>query len=198
MGPIRVIMIGLLARLTSPPSGDFCLTCRSHDADTVNMEHSPTTSRVVMERVIAVAALGIALIVMGSIIVPSESPAGSSEAEGDHSSSGSDHAPGVDQAEEGERHSAEHSSAAGHDLPNIGIFEGRRYRIAMFATDVGVRYTVIDATTGETLGELLSLKQAKQWFPDASLWDTDFSAPSESDSDTIMYTDPDDVAPVRY
>lgn len=142
-----------------------------------------------MERVIAVAALGIAVIVMGSIIVPAESPAGSLEQAGPH---GSDEPAG----EEHDKHTeAERSGAIHDDLPLLGTFESKRYRIQMYSTDIGVRYTVLDAETGESLGKLLSLEQAKRWFPDAALWDTDFSAPTESDNDTIMYSEPDPAAP---
>jgi hypothetical protein len=66
----------------------------------------------------------------------------------------------------------------GGDFPTTDPHEGLRalgevedgcYRVMIFSTSIGPRYTIYDADTNAELGALLSVAQVEQYFPDLPL-----------------------------
>ncbi|MHC5005250.1 MAG: hypothetical protein ACYTJ0_19280 [Planctomycetota bacterium] len=133
-----------------------------------------TSPSPTVERLIAGITLGIAFLVMASIIVPDPTEAH----DGDHAATiGPD-------ASHGE----------GPDLPSTDPHEGLRslgsldcngYRLDVYATQVGPRYTVCDPS-GDELGVLLTAEQVQAYYPELPLPELDFSA-----SSTIMMAEPE-------
>jgi hypothetical protein len=121
-----------------------------------------------LKRIVVVLGLGVAFIVMASIFTPERSPAGSPR----RSTNG---------AAEGARARTDAAiiSADAHDgLRSLGVIESGRYLIAIFATDLGPRYTIFDGDSQQELGTLLTAAQVQQLLPEVDLSTLDFSAPS--------------------
>lgn len=108
-----------------------------------------------MERLIAALCFGFAFVVAASVIVP-----GGSHAEDDHNPLGAH----VDEAS-----SHAHAPKEEHGLPSLGSIEDNTYRIEVFATEDGPRYTIIELETGHTEAELMSEEQVHQYYPDLQL-----------------------------
>ena len=121
-----------------------------------------------MERLIAAAALLGAFLVMASIFSPTESPAGLPETTPDQTATPVDPHQG---------------------LLSFGTLETDRYRVEIYGTNDGPRYSVYDATGGSELGILLTADQVAEQFVDLQLPSTDFSVP-----DQIMFV-PTDLDP---
>jgi hypothetical protein len=128
-----------------------------------------------MERLIAGITLGIAFLVMASIIVPDPSVA---------------HDGAEGEVEEVEGHPPE----TGFDMPStdpheglrsLGTLESNGYTVEVYATQVGTRYTVCDSD-GFELGTLLTAEQVERYYPELPLPTLDFSATS-----TIMLAEPE-------
>jgi hypothetical protein len=119
-----------------------------------------------MERVIAGICLTIAFVVMASVFTP-----------------------GGSHAEDDQRHAADliRNSADAHaGLPSLGVIEDDVYRVEIYATDHGPRYTIFDLEQGLEVGTLLTLDTASARFPDLRLPDMnrhDVSGP-------VMMADP--------
>ena len=122
-----------------------------------------------MERVLTAVVLVIAFLVMASVFAPDRTRAG-------HHGDKTDATP-----------SATSSDPHSH-LMSLGTLESGRYRVDIYATADGPRYTVHDAADGSELGVLLTAEQVAEWFTDLQLPSTDFSA-----SPTLMFTDPADM-----
>ena len=105
-----------------------------------------------MERVVAGVCLTIAFIVMASIISP-----------------GGSHAEGTDGPHHGAAHPIGASSNAHAGLPSLGVIEDGDYRIEIYATSEGPRYSLFELESGEEVGTLLSLEKVTEWFPDLHL-----------------------------
>lgn len=158
----------------------------------------------VMERLVAGITLGLAFVVMASIIVPDHSAAddGGDASHGVHGI----HAPAPDVASSHHGGASDHAPAghpahaptpssggsvdAHEGLRPLGSLESRGFIIDFYATSVGPRYTVCDAS-GEELGTLLSLEQIEQHFPELPLPGLDFSGDGLSATSTIMLAEPD-------
>ncbi len=118
-----------------------------------------------VERLIAAAALLGAFLVMASIFSPTESPADLPTSEEDQKTTQSDPHAG---------------------LFSFGTLETDQYRVEIYGTSDGPRYSVYNTANGEELGVLLSEDQVAEWFEDLQLPVADFSVP-----DQIMLVPPD-------
>jgi len=120
-----------------------------------------------VERLIAAAALLGAFLVMASIFSPAESPADLPISVDDQNATQSDPHEG---------------------LLSFGTLETDQYRVEIYGTSDGPRYSVYDATNGRELGILLTEDQVADWFDDLQL-PADFSV-----LDQIMFV-PTDLDP---
>ena len=117
-----------------------------------------------MERLIAGITLGLAFLVMASIFVPERTHAG---------------------GETG--HETPAGSTDPHQgLRSLGTLEDDCYRVTIYATTHGPRFSVSDRYEGRELGALLTADQVGRYFPDLLLPGMDFSAPMH-----LMLVDPD-------
>jgi hypothetical protein len=140
-----------------------------------------------LKRIVVVLGLGVAFIVMASIFTPERSPAGSPRRTGDHARSPLQRQDGG--AGANARSQAAIVSADAHDgLRSLGVIESGRYLIAIFATDVGPRYTIFDGESQQELGTLLTAAQVQQLLPDVDLSTLDFS--SSSENQPLMLAEP--------
>jgi len=118
-----------------------------------------------MSRLIAGVTLGIAFLIMASIITP-------------HDTTASD--------KPGNIHTDNLPSTDPHyGLPSMGSIESLQYIVEMYRTDVGPRYSVRNREDGEIIATLRTAKQIEQEFPDIPLAKMDFSH-----SATLMMVDP--------
>lgn len=144
-----------------------------------------------MERLIATITLIIAFIVMASIFIPDRTVAGPSRSmhaphdDGEHAPAATSHDPAP--AHEIVHHDAfdSFSTDPHHGLTSLGSIEDECYRVNIWVTDLGARYSVHEAVTGELLGTLLTAEQVAAQFPEFDLPTIDFSAPS-----TLMMAEP--------
>ena len=126
-----------------------------------------------MERLIAGICLTIAFVVMASVFNP-----GGSHAEDHH---------GATAAHSHLDAALPPGSSDPHlGLPSLGAVEDDGYRIEIYATDSGPRYTIIDLKRGLEVGTLLSIEQATDWFPDLHLPDMNI----DDASGPVMMADP--------
>jgi hypothetical protein len=125
---------------------------------------SPTPSTIV-EKLVAGLALAFAFVVMASIFTPAPSVA-----------DGNGHGQG-----------AAHGSTNPHEgLAMLGSLEGGRYIIRIYGTDVGPRYSVYDAPTGEELSVLITAERIAEWYPEINLPAIQFDSAGH-----IMLADPE-------
>ncbi len=99
------------------------------------------------QRLLVILALGAAFIVMASIFVPGRTRAGAEPdtARGPHRSSSTDPHEG---------------------LLALGTLENGQYRVHIYATESGPRYSIYDAGTGEELGVLMTAEKVARLFPE--------------------------------
>ena len=139
----------------------------------------PTSGNIV-KRIAITVALGLAFIVMASIFKPDRSTAGNGQRAINRSqpSAVPVRQPG-DRAASAEGIGLATLSADAHaGLQSLGVVESGRYLIAIFSTDVGPRYTIVDAQSQHELGTLLSPEQVRLLLPEIDLKGMDFSAPT--------------------
>ena len=110
-----------------------------------------------MERLLATAALAVAFVIMASVFVPERSRGG----EAGPMASDTD---------------ARTPSAVRDQFAPLGTLETGRYRVEIFGTSEGPRYSVYDAAGGEELGSLMTAEEVAEWFQDLPLPAVDFSA----------------------
>jgi hypothetical protein len=148
-----------------------------------------------IERIVAGLVLGIAFLTMASIIVPSDSQATFNEHD---AHTGDAHHPGGAHTTTPGSHDATHADVSGStlvhaDLVEIGTLETSCYLVRIYAGSTEPRYTIIDLTNGEYLGELLTAPQVEQFYPELPITDINFDAPiSNSGMHIIMSAEPTD------
>jgi hypothetical protein len=141
-----------------------------------------------IKRIAITVALGVAFIVMASIFRPERSTAGNNQRR-------QRPAPKAVPTSEPAQPSLNASdglallSADAHaGLRSLGVIETGRYLVAIFATDLGPRYTIFDAQSQHELGTLLSAEQLSQLLPEVDLTSVDFSVPT--DQQPLMLAEP--------
>lgn len=165
---------------------------------------------IVMQRVIAVIALGIAFVVMGSIFIPrgsvaepgtnrnvpeagernslknnSRTPAGIPADNANELNADVDNQPPTDAWGDVTLSSAD----APGSLPLLGSLQSDNYRTLIFGTDSGPRYTVYAKHQKEPIAVLLDLQTLAMYFRDVPM-------PDVADSTKIlMMVDSDNTAP---
>jgi hypothetical protein len=155
-----------------------------------NSRMSLPNSGNILKRIAITVALGMAFVIMASIFRPDDSTA----SDGRRSINRNNPAavPARQPAENAGASDGVGLAALSADahagLQSLGIFESGRHMIAVFATDVGPRYTIIDARSQRELGTLLSAEQVRQLLPEVDLKATDFSAPV--DMQPLMLAEP--------
>src|SRR5262245_34241658 len=124
-----------------------------------------------LNRLVVVAVLGAAFLVMASVFSPQRTKAGDA-----HSSGGA----------------AVSSSSDPHiGLRSLGTIDSSACIVHIYATAEGPRYSIYAKASGDELATLLTAEQATQLMPDLQLETSDFSA-----SDALMLAEP--VAPDGY
>lgn len=116
-----------------------------------------------LQRILAAMAMCAAFLVMASVFVPLHSDAGDGmffQLEGDDS--------------------RQHPSVDPHEgLESIGELEHRHYRVRVFATDGGPRFTLYDAENDSEIAALMSAERIAELFPELPLDSMDFSSPTQ-------------------
>lgn len=152
-----------------------------------NSEHGAPRgpSHIVMQRVIAVIALGITFIVLGSVFVPQDTTAGPSD-NGQHNGRADGHTnnhaddaahpntlPDANTDTDGPPTEAwgdvtltQDTSDPHAGLPLLGSLEGPCYRTLIYGTDVGPRFTVIPIGEQDPVAVLLDSRTLTKYFPD--------------------------------
>lgn len=129
----------------------------------------PPRSVNVLRRVLVGLSCVLAFLVMASVITPEQTRAGGVQNQHPW--------PGIPpRSVEHAALSARQSTDAHSGLQSLGSIEDRGMCVTIYATEVGPRYTIHDAKTGEELGTLLSLEQAQRAFPDLDLGGMEFNA----------------------
>ena len=72
-------------------------------------------------------------------------------------------------------------------LRSLGVMEGDRYRVEIWAGDQGPRFTIYEAGGTRAIATLLSADQVAERFPDLPLPQIDFDVPG-----MLMLADPED------
>ncbi|MHC4990524.1 MAG: hypothetical protein ACYTGC_06040 [Planctomycetota bacterium] len=130
------------------------------------------SSVVIVERTVAGITLGVAFLIMASIIVPEDS--GATER---------GHAPATGSITPDESHAGVSDS---HVLPStdpheglrqLGSIEGAGYLVCIFATQTGPRYSIYDAESEAELATLMTAEQVSEHFPDLPLDRLEISPP---------------------
>ena len=140
-GRWAVVAAGAEDNSEHPVEGAIPLIEHARRTDRPSM--SATSSRKVMERIVAGLALSIAFIVMASIFVP--------------------HATKAD----------DQSVDPHHGLTSLGSVENVRYIVDIYATQVGPRYTVTEKRSGERVAVLMDADRVQANFPDLPLPEMD-------------------------
>ena len=135
-----------------------------------------------VKRIAITLTLGCAFIVMASIFTPERSRAGSTA-----------HRAGRQNARVIQPRSAGATQAivsadAHAGLKSLGVIESGQYSLAIFATDLGPRYTILRTDSAEELGTLLTAEQVQQLLPELDLTSLDFTAPA--DLQPLMLAEP--------
>lgn len=156
-------------------------------------DQSKGPSPVVMQRVIAAIALGVAFLVLGSVFAPADTEGS------DHDGSHQAEQPG--QTEEHVPPGANEPgeipvnawgdttlSVADSDdaLPLIGTIEGDRYCMVIYGSDAGPRFTVYARDADQPLAVLLDRDALTSRFPDLPLPEL-----ARDGSKQLMLVDPD-------
>lgn len=128
------------------------------------------TSSEMLKRIGITIACGVAFLVMASVFSP------------DRSTAEDDLAPKRLTPHNLRNQSRDGSVNPHEGLRSLGVIEGGRYSITIYATDVGPRYTVIDNRSQTEIGTLLTPQQVKQLLPEVDLKSVDFSASGEDAS----------------
>lgn len=127
----------------------------------MNMQQS-----TLVEKLVAGLSLGFAFIVMASIFSPSDTAA-ENVGHGNHVESG-------------------HFSTDPHEgLTSLGSIENGNYRMMIFSTDLGPRYSIYNRQTDELLATLITSEKVQERFPDLPLQTMDFTTP-----DLLLFTGP--------
>ncbi len=135
---------------------------------------------LLMERVIAGIALGLAFLVMGSIFVPGRSSAEEEQTHG--AASHNQQAPHSGDA----RAASSRSEADSGPLLSLGSVDDGCYTVTIFASDAGPLYSVFSDEEGREIAALLSEDQLRTYFPELDLpWLT------QERRRVLMLADPD-------
>lgn len=127
----------------------------------MNMQKS-----TLVEKLVAGLSLGFAFIVMASIFSPAHTVAENTghEQHGD---------PG-------------HFSTDPHEgMTSLGSIENGNYRMMIYGTDFGPRYSIYNIETDELLATLISSEKVQERFPDLPLQTMEFTTP-----DILLFTNP--------
>ena len=115
-----------------------------------------------IKRSVAIAGLGVAFLVMASVFAPDRTRAGDAQS--------TPYGPSTDPHE---------------GLAALGSLEDDGYRVHIYATDDGPRYSIYDISTGRELGVLLKAEQVEELFPDLPVPSMDFAT-----SGPLMFAEP--------
>lgn len=141
-----------------------------------------------IERIVAGLVLGVAFLVMASIIVPADTQATYT----DHSHSGPvNHAGGSAPVNRHSDNNTSHSAEPTASLKEIGTIESSCYLVRIYAGDTQPLYTVIDLTDGSTLGSLMTAEDVDSSFPDLQIMETSFDNFDSSNFHVIMSAEQD-------
>src|SRR5690606_7107464 len=149
-------------------------------------------SQPLIRRLIGSLGVIAAFLVMASVFTPDPTrafgppvaPPGSAA-----NNTGNDPDAGPSPDNSGHHGFANHSSVDPHEgLPLLGSLENNQLIIKVYGTSVGPRYSICDAQSGDTLGELLTAEQAHLLVPELDLSTIDFSAPTATP--TLMMVEP--------
>jgi hypothetical protein len=139
-----------------------------------------------IERIVAGLVLGVAFLVMASIIVPHDTQATPSE-----------HAVAQPDAHRGAasniaRTTSDINSTDAHEgLFEIGSIESTCYLVRIYTGEAQPLYTVIDITDGRELGTLLTAEEVETYFPDLPINTMEFDRLNQPIGPrVIMFTDP--------
>jgi len=123
-----------------------------------------------IERLVAGLVLGIAFLVMASIIVPKDTQATSNGHDPGHASEQASHAKPTRTED-----IPSHGSIDPHvGLVELGVLESSCYLVRMYAGEQQPLYTIIDLTDGSELGTLMTAEEVDRWFPELNITTTSF------------------------